>query len=208
MIFWLTVAFGTSVLGNNNSELVNLSKSDTKKLIGGEIVITESRETENTEQTYSLNALINAPIKVVYDVIVDYESYNDFMPNIENVEVTEISDSTSYMDYTILLPLNYKKYYRVRMLHKFTETEANISWKLVKYPTYIEPVKTIRNTTGYWTLSKYEDSDYTTLLEYHIYTDPGEIPFGCGWIVDFLTKQQLPNILNALRNRVSQITKE
>ncbi|MCI5125930.1 MAG: hypothetical protein D3925_16025, partial [Candidatus Electrothrix sp. AR5] len=45
-----------------------------------------------------------------------------------------------------------------------------------------------------------------SLVLYHVYTDPGKIPFGLGWIVDFLGKDSVPEVLvqtKELAERVS-----
>jgi hypothetical protein len=32
-------------------------------------------------------------------------------------------------------------------------------------------------------------------VQYQVYTDLGHIPFGLGWIIDFLTEYSLPEVL-------------
>jgi ABC-type sugar transport system substrate-binding protein len=43
-----------------------------------------------------------------------------------------------------------------------------------------------------------------TGVRYLVYTDPGPVPMGFGWIVDSMSKDSIPKMLEALRARVAQ----
>jgi hypothetical protein len=43
------------------------------------------------------------------------------------------------------------------------------------------------------------------LAWYHVYTDPGKIPTGFGWIVNILTKGSMPDILRNTDKRVKSL---
>jgi hypothetical protein len=86
------------------------------------------------------------------------------------------------------------------MTYKITADAADIGWQLIPWPE-LSPSETIRDTSGYWRLTPLPGDK--TLVEYQVRTDPGDIPFGAGWIVDLLTKGSLPDILESTRKRVT-----
>lgn len=43
-----------------------------------------------------------------------------------------------------------------------------------------------------------------TVVQYYVYTDPGSVPLGAGWIVDSMSKDSLPKTLEALRARAAR----
>jgi len=198
----MMLVFSSFLTGVDHSDQYHFTEIEVNKLNIGKIICNEKVAQSEAGKTYNLFAIVNSSIEDVYKIIVDYESYSDFMPNVESVVVTDITDSTSYIDYTILLPLNLKKYYRVKMNHIHSLNSALISWHLVEYPNQIPPIETIDNTTGFWKLTPFEKSKNITLIQYHIYTDPGFVPLGFGWIVDYLIEKQLPDIMIATKNRV------
>jgi len=54
-------------------------------------------------------------------------------------------------------------------------------------------------------LTPYPGLPNSTLALYHVFTDPGEVPFGMEWIVDFLSGKSLPKAIEETRKRVAEI---
>jgi hypothetical protein len=46
-----------------------------------------------------------------------------------------------------------------------------------------------------------EQKDHLLVL-YHVYTDPGPIPLGLGWIVQILSEKSVPKTLSQTRKRL------
>ncbi|MBI3230558.1 MAG: hypothetical protein HYZ45_10375, partial [Burkholderiales bacterium] len=44
--------------------------------------------------------------------------------------------------------------------------------------------------------------DSKTVVRYYVSTDPGPVPLGLGWIVDSMSKDSIPKMLAAVKNRV------
>ena len=65
----------------------------------------------------------------------------------------------------------------------------------------IAPEDTIADTHGHWRLAPWAKDRSKTEVRYEVYTDPGPVPTGFGWIVDALSKDSLPKTLEALRVR-------
>ena len=83
-----------------------------------------------------------------------------------------------------------------------TTQSALIKWQLLPWPE-LKPQETIKDTTGFWRIEK--KAQNKALVLYHVYTDPGPIPFGLGWIVDVLSKNSVPEAFLATKIRAEKI---
>lgn len=82
------------------------------------------------------------------------------------------------------------------------EEEAVIRWTLIPWPE-LNPKETIRHTEGYWLIKKAEGFKNRALLIYRVSADPGDIPPGLEWIVNFVTKNSIPDLMESVRQYVS-----
>lgn len=149
-------------------------------------------------------AIMEAKREVILDIVLNYARYPDFMPNVSHVEILQQDESTALLNYTLVLPLGKIKKYRVRM--KATEPDDQtslIQWHLEQWPG-LEPEETIRDTTGFWRIETLDAK--RSLVLYHVYTDPGKIPFGLGWIVDLLGKDSMPDVLLQTKKRTEKVS--
>lgn len=176
-----------------------LSPTELQALQGGTILVEEVPETSNGYRTFLAHAVVAAPLTELYRVLLDFPSYPQFMPNVDKVIVRDADQEGARLDYQLGLPLGEKKRYRLKVTYKIREEEAAIDWQLIPWPE-LSPAETIRDTSGYWHLNRIGQE--MTLVEYRVRTDPGDIPFGFGWIVDLLTRCSLPAVLENTRNRV------
>jgi len=188
------------------ADIANIElKSEEKKLIeAGEILVYEIPTRQKSGRTFKAIGLINAEVDQIFTVLQDYESYPEFMPNLEKIEILRQDSKSALLNYTLDLPLNKVKKYRLNTNFKKENGIAAITWKLVPWPGLKESEK-IKDSTGYWNLRDYPDKKGHVLVVYHLYTDPGPIPTGLGWIVDILTKHSVPNIVLNTRQRVQEL---
>ena len=176
-----------------------ITPTELQTLQGGTILVKEVPEAAHGYRTFLAHAVIAAPIADVYRVLLDFTAYPEFMPNVDKVIVREADQQGVRLDYQLGLPMGVKKRYRLQLTYKIREDAADIGWRLIPWPE-LSPAETIRDTTGYWHLTRMgRDS---TLVEYLVRTDPGDIPYGFGWIVDLLTKGSLPAIFAGIRKRI------
>jgi len=77
-------------------------------------------------------------------------------------------------------------------------------WKKRPWPG-LKPEETIVDTYGQWILEVFPGTTPRVLAYYRVYTDPGKVPLGTGWIVDFLTRQSVPDIIKRTRERVKDL---
>ena len=69
----------------------------------------------------------------------------------------------------------------------------------------IKPKEMIIDTWGQWILETYPGKEQQVVAYYRVYTDPGKIPLGFGWIVEFMSKDSIPNVIKQTRRRVRQM---
>ena len=170
---------------------IALSKSEQAKVFSGEIVLREIKSNRE-HPTFEAIGVFEANIERVYKLLGDYALHSQFMPNVTRAEVIEKTDHHLLVNYTLGLPMGQSKRYRLKITTQKSIQQARIEWQLVDWPG-IKPGETIRDTQGYWLLKP--SLDDKTLALYHVYTDPGHIPFGFGWIVDYLSKESIPDVL-------------
>ena len=66
-------------------------------------------------KTFEAVGLIKATDSDVYRVLIKFEDYPKFMPNVSKCEVLKRTDDTAILNYTLGLPLGTVKKYRLNM---------------------------------------------------------------------------------------------
>ena len=154
-------------------------------------------------KTFTAYTLIPAPVSKLCSIVQDYAAYASYMPNTRSAQTVSSGEGYVIVDMTLDLPLGQEKRYRLRLEPEQTPNQCKLSWKLLPRAD-LKQSDTIADTTGYWLFKPAADSSSKTLVEYHVYADPGPVPFGFGWIVDLMSKRSLPRTLEALRSRAAQ----
>jgi len=145
--------------------------------------------------------IINAPLPQLCKLLQDYEAYPAFMPNTQSAKISQAGAGFSVIDVTLRLPMGKIKKYRLRMEPKANAQSCALAWKLQPWQG-LKQEETITDTVGSWQLTPGATAG-KTVVKYTVYTDPGPIPFGAGWIVDSLSKDSIPQTLEALRKRAA-----
>lgn len=171
---------------------------DLRALSDSKVTLVEVGKPGNARKAFVAATIVNAPLAQVCAVLQDYPSYPAFMPNTASTVVTQGADH-AVIDVTLKLPMGKIKKYRLRMEPKSSPQSCVLSWKLLPWPG-LKKEETIADTTGAWRLSP-GSTPASAVLRYEVQTDPGPIPFGLGWIVDSLSKDSIPQTLNAVRER-------
>lgn len=152
-------------------------------------------------KTFVAATLIGAPLERLCGIIQDYAGYPRFMPSVARTVVSKGADGAPLVDMTLKLPLGKTKQYRLRMSATTSAQQCRLAWKMVPTPG-LKAEQTIADTTGYWLLTPAPGGK--TAVKYYVYTDPGPVPLGAGWIVDSMSRDSLPKTLEALRTRVKE----
>ena len=174
---------------------------DMRKLSESEVALADTSQRGARGKSFVAATIIKAPVQQLCQLIQDYEAYPAFMPNTHATKVSQTGSGFSLIDVTLKLPMGKIKKYRLRMEPKVSADVCVVAWKLAPWPG-LTPDETIAATSGSWHFSPGADPA-RTVVKYTVHTDPGPIPFGAGWIVDSLSKDSIPQTLQALRKRAS-----
>ena len=154
----------------------------------GEVYIQPNSEIKGPGRHFHGYILIDASVQDVYNVVKKFQDYPQFMPHIVNVDAVDVDEGTNFR-YFLQLPLGIEYKYETSYQSYVSPNEAWLTWKLEDWEE-----NNIEDTWGQWVISPYKNTNFT-LVQYQVYTDLGQIPFGLGWVVDFLSKYSLPDVL-------------
>lgn len=188
----------------NAENFISLDEHEKKLVSQGEIIVREIDAGDRNGRTFEAIGLINAPRKNVLTVLEDYKKYPEFMPNVSRVDIVEQSGNEAVLNYTLTLPLGKIKKYRLRISADTTDQLSVIAWQLLEWPE-LKTQETITDTNGYWRIDGKDEK--TSLVLYHVYTDPGPIPLGLGWIVDVLSKHSVPECFLQTKLRAEKLSR-
>jgi len=172
----------------------------------GKIIVRKIADHGKNAEEYEAIGLIEGTLQEVYTVLTDYKSYPEFMPNVKKVSIGSSTDEGTVVDYELGLPMGVVKKYRLMLWSKNEANQVLLFWRKLAWPG-LKPKETVIDTYGQWILEDFPEKDNQVLAYYRVYTNPGKIPFGTGWIVDILTKESIPNIIKGTRRRVKQKAK-
>jgi hypothetical protein len=171
---------------------------DPAVLAGGGVQVADAPGTGLPGKAFTAWTLVPASVPRLCAMVQDYASYASYMPNTKSAQPVGAGDGYVLVDMTLALPLGKEKKYRLRLEQEQADAgQCKLAWRLV--PTGLAPADTIADTTGYWLFTPLAGDGAKTMVEYHVYADPGPVPFGFGWIVDMMSKRSLPRTLEALR---------
>jgi hypothetical protein len=194
-------AFAILALFSLSAGLCGAAELDPASLSEASVTTIELPSTGAPGKTWQAGTVIAAPMIKLCALIQDYPRYPAFMPNMARTVVVQSDAQGTQADFTLKLPLGKTKQYRLQMTPTVSAQSCRLSWKLLQRPD-LKPEDTIADTRGYWLLTPLPADPAKTLLRYEVYSDPGPVPTGLGWIVDMLGKDSLPKTLEAVRAQV------
>ena len=129
--------------------------------------------------------IINAPPQAIYDVIVDYERYPEFLSDVESIKILKRNGNVVDVEYTV----NVIK--RVSYILRLTGTpHTSVRWSLVK-------ASFMKSNEGGWALEDLGDG--RTKATYGLQVKVSRlVP---GRVVDKLAGSTLPATLQAFKER-------
>lgn len=174
---------------------------DASKFTETQVQLIDQSKADSNGKTFAAGTILNAPVTKVCATIQAYEDYPSFMPNTAKAKVTRQPDESALVDFTLNLPLGKIKKYRLKMIPKVSPVTCNLSWKLQPWEG-LKQEETIADTSGHWELTALADNPAKTVVKYQVFTDPGPVPMGLGWIVDSMSKDSIPKMMDALRSKL------
>jgi hypothetical protein len=176
---------------------------DTATLSESRVAMLDASQPGAAGKSFLAATIIDAPLPALCAIIQDFSGYPGFMPSVAKTVVTRGADAAPLVDMTLKLPMGKVKRYRLKMEAKSNAQLCQLSWKMVP-SAGVKPDESIADTTGYWQLTPAPLDKRKTVVRYFVYTDPGPVPIGMGWIVDSLSKDSLPKTLEALRGKAAR----
>ncbi len=129
--------------------------------------------------------IFNVDVNTIYDIIVDYASYPDFVDGVSAIEILEQDDSSARVKYSLNL---IKKFSYILELKQ--EKPNSVSWTF-------ESGDIFKSNTGSWSLKDLGDG--TTEVTYNLDVDiKGFVPKA---IVNKLTTSSLPTMMSSYHER-------
>ncbi|MTW13041.1 hypothetical protein GM658_20760 [Pseudoduganella eburnea] len=190
-----SLAFSTAMAGSQTP--------DSATLASGAVQVLETPSPGLPGKAFTAWTLVDASVPRLCAMVQDYPSYSSYMPNTKSALPVGAGDGFVLVDMTLDLPLGQEKRYRLRLEPQQPDpSQCRLSWRLV--PTGLAAGDTIADTTGYWQFTPAPGDNGKTLVEYHVYADPGPVPYGFGWIVEMMSKRSLPRTLEALRTQAAK----
>ncbi len=158
----------------------------------GEVVLVQreyERGKDATKGEWIALAIIDAAPKAVWQHIVNVEEHPEYMPRLDRVEI--YLDEENRRGVKEILTVLWKEYV-YHVLQVRDEENLRLTWTLDK-----SKENDIRDTRGGWTLRPYGEGK--TLAAYQLSVDTGRmVP---GPLERWLTKKDLPNVVEAVRKR-------
>lgn len=175
---------------------------DMSRVSEAQVTMVDVSRPNTPGKSFDAATIIAAPLSKICATLQDYSAYPAFMPNTQSAKVSTSAADHKLVDMTLKLPMGKVKKYRLKMEAQATAQRCQLSWKLAPWPG-LKQDETIADTSGAWILTPAADPA-KTLVSYAVYTDPGPVPMGLGWVVDSMSKDSIPKMIDALRARVAQ----
>jgi ribosome-associated toxin RatA of RatAB toxin-antitoxin module len=164
-----------------------------------EIVVRSYQESGHEWKTLHGFALVESEPDDILQVLMDFDAYAALTPVVEEVEIIEEEERTAILGVSLQKMAGVVTRYRVRMTLAEDSVRKRLDWEKVEWE---EAEHTIRSTVGYWQVEPYAGAPGSSLLTYHVYSDPGPVPLGFGWIVDWMASRNVPPTIENVRARV------
>jgi tetratricopeptide (TPR) repeat protein len=191
----------------NQADRNKLYEQYKRSITKGKIVVRKVLGTAMNTREYEAMGLIEGTVEEISSVLSDYESYPEFMPNVDEIAVRSSTDEEFIVDWKLALPLGLVKRYRLRCWSRGEENRIQRFWKKLPWPG-LRPKEAIVDAYGQWILESLPERENHVLAYYRMYTDPGQMPLGTGWIINILTKRSVPDIIRNTRSRVKSVHHE
>jgi hypothetical protein len=186
---------------------IDLTQKEKEQLFKDKVVFREISSDNTKGKTYEAIGLVRASTDEVSRVLLKYEDYPKFKPNLSRIEIVERSGDSTKLDYTLTFPLGKVKKYSLWMRYKKEGGADMLVWEKAEC-SGLRECETIKDTTGYWLWQDFPEKEGYVIIVYHIYTDPGPIPFGCGWIAGLVSRNSVPDVVSSTRKRIYQVFPE
>ncbi len=171
------------------------------KLERGEPVMREEQFTDEKGHRVGRGVayiVIDAPPERIWDVILDYDHYAEFYPNVHSAKITKKEGNHIYVHFVLNVLGVLKVKYNVD--HTFHKEANRLTWKMDQTKK-----NDFKETIGFWQI--WQRPDGKSLVCYSVYVETGRwIPGFVQKAVDSLgiTSWALEKVVTCMKKRVEQ----
>lgn len=176
-----------------------LTQEERATLERGEVLVLLTEVSGSPVKKATAVTLVDAPAENVFAILLDYNSFPEYMPYCKKVELEKKEGERSWVKFELDFPWPIGDRHYVLIMSSDREGGAFASsW------TYEKDSGNINDTYGSWEVLPYKGGK--SFVRYTCFTDPGgNIP---GWANNMATEVAVPNVIAGLRKRVSEKAKE
>jgi len=203
LLLLVITSFLSTSLAQPSVYMPILSVVERAELENGGTILRELKPSSPQGQTVEVIGLIKAPGENLVQLLTDYEAYPEFMSAVNLIGVVDQTGETTTLNYILNPILGYTKKYRIKIAPvKLDQGVWKIEWQMIPWPG-LSPQETIGDTRGYWLIL--EETARQSLVQYHVYSDPGPVPFGLGGMVDVLSKRSIKAVFLETRSQAETL---
>lgn len=191
IIFTAMETYSSSIGLIQNADVPRFGETELAKLPNGEVIVRTDQSDNKNEGRVQAAILIDSPAQQIWDVMIDCDRAPEFVPGLKSCKVLQRDGDTEIIEHKVkfswLLPK--VTYIFQASYHEF----KRIDFKRISGD--------LKDLEGSWVLDEVSGGKQTIVV-YTVFLDPGF------WVPKSLIRQKLrknlPNILLALRERVSK----
>ena len=169
--------------------MTSLTDSQRNQLDNGEVLVEVKQEGTPPKGMVEATILIDAPAEAIWSIMLDCDAVPTFVPGVNACKVLSAGSDWEIIEHdvkwawlfpeiTYVFRADYQKYRRI----DFIRTEGDL-----------------KEMMGHWSLHPVDGGE-KTIVCYSVYLDPGFlVP---QWLVRYSLKNDLPEVLRALRTQV------
>ena len=182
-------------------EAVTLSSAEQEEIQQGKVVLREVPVRGKKGRTFEAVGIYTATLDEVFGIVTDFRRYDEFMPRVERIVVTDVSDTVFLVEQHLKLPLGVHRRYRLRYTARREAGGFRIDWVKVPWPE-VPLGHSVVDTSGYWQVGHFGDG--RLLAVYRVYTDPGKVPLGMKGLALSISKREIPKVVERVGQRLKE----
>jgi ribosome-associated toxin RatA of RatAB toxin-antitoxin module len=177
----LMIAPAVSFAGQADGQrIAQLPEIELLKLLQGRELVTVDNPDKSGRRFIHAATEIKAPLEKIYQMLGDFGSYSNFMPNVEECRVSSSDGNTHIVEQTIVVHMA-----KIPIKTRYTTRNEMIPGQGMKW-WFVEG--DLGDTTGGWLLLPVRGGKSTVVI-YTVYSDLG----GASWILRKILEAQ-PNL--------------
>ena len=180
-------------------EPVRLSPGEQIAVEAGRIIVREVPDTRPKGRTFEAVGTFAAAPADVLRIVTDFRHYDEFMPRVARIAVTEESPGVFLVEQHLKLPLGVHRRYRLRYTVRPAAEGFRIDWVKVPWPE-VPLSQSVVDTSGHWQVGLFGEG--RLLAVYRVFTDPGKVPLGMTGLALSMSRRELPKVIERVRKRL------